>query len=250
MTNAERYHFADFTEDNYRHLLRLAREQYTFRRFNDLDRKERCVLWRHDIDFSPQRGARLAEIEAEERVQATYFVLLRSRYYNLFEKDVTDSVRRIIAHGHTLGLHFDGEYHGNPTGDQLTKLLAHERDVIRELFDHPIATFAFHNPSPENLRCQQWECAGMVNTYAAYFRDEMGYCSDSNGYWRHDRLEDILRAARHERLQVLTHPVWWTPEVTSQRERLERCLVGRASMCRQYYEQAIAAGDRVCADWE
>ena len=32
----------------------------------------------------------------------------------------------------------------------------------------------------------------MINTYAKYFKENVEYCSDSNGYWRYKRLEDFL----------------------------------------------------------
>ena len=47
----------------------------------------------------------------------------------------------------------------------------------------------------------------MINAYAKYFKDNVEYCSDSNGYWRHQRLENFLNN-KHDKIQVLTHPVW------------------------------------------
>ena len=31
----------------------------------------------------------------------------------------------------------------------------------------------------------------MINVYAKYFIENVEYCSDSDGYWRHKRLEDF-----------------------------------------------------------
>lgn len=46
-----RSEFGDFTETNYRELLRLALTRYRFARFGDSG-TDRHVLWRHDIDVS------------------------------------------------------------------------------------------------------------------------------------------------------------------------------------------------------
>ena len=54
------------------------------------------------------------------------------------------------------------------------------------------------------------------------------YVSDSNGYWRFERLPEVLAAGAHERLHVLTHPEWWQEEAMSPRERILRCIAGRA----------------------
>ena len=43
----------------------------------------------------------------------------------------------------------------------------------------------------------------MINVYAKYFIENVEYCSDSDGYWRHKRLEDFL-CADYDKIQVLT----------------------------------------------
>ena len=107
---AERYHFADFTEDGYRGMLKAAARGYSFEPFGT-GSAEPHVLWRHDVDFSPHRALRLAEMEAEQGVRATYFLFLHSHLYNLMEADVFARTRRILELGHWLGLHFDAGFY-------------------------------------------------------------------------------------------------------------------------------------------
>jgi hypothetical protein len=80
----------------------------------------------------------------------------------------------------------------------------------------------------------------MVNTYGAGLRKNFTYCSDSNGYWRFRRLQDVLEQAEDEKLHVLTHPVWWVPDVMSPRERLARCIDGRRDFQHRFYDQTLA----------
>jgi hypothetical protein len=75
----------------------------------------------------------------------------------------------------------------------------------------------------------------MTNVYASRIKDRYAYVSDSNGYWRHERLADVVESGEHERLHVLTHPEWWQPEPMSPRARLERCLEGRTAHAREWY---------------
>src|SRR5439155_11994798 len=102
MTNADRYQFSDFTRQNYARLIELAKGTYRLRRYWDFDRAERFVLWRHDVDFSPQGAVKLAALERDAGVLATYFVSFHSDFYNLLERDVSDCIRRIADLGHDV----------------------------------------------------------------------------------------------------------------------------------------------------
>jgi hypothetical protein len=248
-TAAERFHFADFTLDNYRRLLRLARQNYTFRGFTDFRKDERFVLWRHDADLSMHAARNLARLEAEEGVTATYFLQLHSDFYNLLEYEVTECVREIVARGHHLGLHFDSHYYGITSEGQLQEHLLREKDVLEAFFAQGVRVFSFHKPTPLTMNCKAGEYAGLINTYAEYFQTHVGYCSDSNGYWRHRRLEDVLHEARDPRLQVLTHGGCWTRRVTSPRERVMRCIGGRAAKVLAQYEATVREFGREIPDW-
>ena len=54
------YYFDDFTEDNYRQLIKLAKSNYNFIKYEDYNKKGKNLLWRHDIDFSVHRALKLA----------------------------------------------------------------------------------------------------------------------------------------------------------------------------------------------
>jgi hypothetical protein len=250
MDNSERYHFSDFTRANYRHLLRLAQQTYTFRMYTDFNRDERFILWRHDVDFSVHAARKLAQIEVEEGVRATYFLNLHSEFYNLLELEITDCVRDIMELGHTIGLHFDSRYYRNQNEEELEYSLKQEKMFLEEFFGHEICVFSFHNPTPLTMGYSQWKLAGLINTSAEYFRSHVAYCSDSNGYWRFRRLYDILSEAKDERLQVLTHPEWWQEKVMSPRERVHRCINGRAEKTNELYELILIESGRKNLDWE
>ena len=84
----------------------------------------------------------------------------------------------------------------------------------------------------------------MINAAAEYFYTDVGFCSDSNGYWRNRRLEDVLREATDERLQVLTHPEMWQDIAMSPRQRVYRCIDGRAQRTKERYEQFLREHSR------
>src|ERR1044072_3232693 len=111
MSNAEKCFFKDFTRENYKLILNIARTQYSFKFFTDNLSEKNWVLWRHDVDYSPNSALRLAMIESDLGIKATYFLLIHSEFYNLFEKEVTNHFKCIKEMGHQLGLHFDNSYY-------------------------------------------------------------------------------------------------------------------------------------------
>ena len=69
------------------------------------------LLLRHDIDFDLEKAVELARVENRLDLRATYFVLVRTAFYNVFSADSTQRIRELLALGHRLGLHFDhGQY--------------------------------------------------------------------------------------------------------------------------------------------
>lgn len=232
--------YADFTEERYRELLRLARASYRFISFPDaLGAAPGSLLWRHDVDLSVHRALALARIEADEGVHATYFLYLHSPFYNALEDDVATRVLEIVALGHDVGLHFDPSFHakrGKPPEDGLRA----ERTLLEDVFGYPVLAFSLHNPDVAGWTDDRDEIAGMVNAYGATLREQFGYCSDSNGYWRFRRLFDVVTECSDERLHVLTHPEWWVPEPMSPRERVSRAIDGRAAYQHERYDRVLA----------
>ena len=188
----ESYWMDDFTEDNYRKLLGLAKQHYTFVSPDGTDDHDTFIVWRHDIDCSPHRSLSLAKIEDEEEIHSTYFVLLNAHFYNVFEPEIKNILREILLLGHHLGLHFDGSTYRVTDPEELERWLHFEKNILEVLLDTEIRAFSYHDPTPDVLRYDDLKYAGMVNTYSRFFRKCVGYCSDSNGYWIHERLEDVL----------------------------------------------------------
>lgn len=250
MSNSDLYHFADFTRQNYHQLLRLAKQNFTFRTYLDFHPDERFVIWRHDVDFSMHAARRLAQIEAAEGVVATYFLHLHNIFYNLLEREITNCVKDILALGHHIGLHFDSHFYGVSNEEQLDKYLLQEKIILEKVFELRIHAFSFHIVTPFTMSCKQWQYSNLINTYAEYFQTEVGYCSDSNGYWRYRRLEDVLREARDTRLQVLTHPAWWQEAILSPKERILRCIEGRAEKTKYLYAALLKEYGREDIDWK
>jgi hypothetical protein len=237
-------HLSDFTRDNYRRLLRLAKKTYQARLFTNFAEDERFILWRHDLDFSMHAALRIARIEAEEGVCATYFLYPHSRFYNLLEHESRAMLAEMVVLGHAIGLHFDVRFHAVQTIAHLEQALKAENAMLRDLLGVDASVFSFHDTDQFTDSCRDWRYAGMINTYAQYFRQQVGYVSDSNGIWRHRRLEHVLTQPDDYRLQVLTHPAWWQDTAMSPRARVEHCIAGRSRATADFYDRALAMANR------
>lgn len=237
--------FQHFTEHEYRELLRIAREKWEFVSYESYRRSGRICLWRHDLDFSVHRAYRLAQIEAEERVSSTYFILLHSNFYNALEGEVFDLIVQILQLGHRIGLHFDpGFYKDRP--QPIDELLTFERSVLETSFQTEVNAFSLHNPTVGDWLSyfKDENIGGMVNAYSNYIKDNFFYCSDSNGFWRFQSLRKVVEEEIEEKLHILTHAAWWTPQPMAPRERISRCIKGRAERCSTAYDLLLAQNNR------
>ena len=103
---------------------------------------------------------------------------------------------------------------------------------------------SWHNPDRSNLLDFDAEVyGGLTSTYSARLRRDYTYCSDSNGYWRFKPMRDVIDQG-HDRLHLLTHPAWWTPEPMAPSDRIDRAILGRARKVRVDYDALLASGGR------
>lgn len=252
MTNREKYRFDDFTIDNYRRLIRLASQKgFEFILHKDkFNPRRKDVIWRHDVEFEPDIALRMAEIEAEANVMASYFFQLHSQYYNLFDPHYREVFNRIKALGHLVGLHFDCRYWGITDESQLDEYLTVDKDYLERSFGVEIDTFSFHNTTPFTQSCLEYRYGGLINVYSSFFKEHYNYCGDSLGYWRFDRLEDVLNDEKVQHLQVLTHDGNWSDEALSPRKRYEKMLYDHANRLLQSQVNGMHRKGLLCPDEE
>ncbi|MDQ4144738.1 MAG: hypothetical protein M3198_13535 [Actinomycetota bacterium] len=240
------FHIEDFTEEHYRFVLNEAQQTYSFEPFWTSS-EEFHTLWRHDVDLSVHRAARIAAIEAELGVTATYFFLLHSEFYNLLERRVMELAHQIVELGHWVGLHFDLAFYGaSVTHDVLEEALTHERKLLERLLRSPVRVFSFHNPEWGNALSLKEDVLGeMVNAYGHRISSSYRYVSDSDGYWRFHRLADVVTREKPPRLHVLTHPEWWQQTALRPRDRVKRCVEGRMHSALESYDERMRDMGRV-----
>lgn len=198
-----------FTYEAYRGLLGLLREKgYVIRGYHDYVESSRCAILRHDIDNSLERAVRLAELEAAEGVSSTYFVLLRTDFYNPASRDGQAALRRIRALGHEIGLHFDEAAYAQPVSqERIIQNIIKERGLLSGLLETEVSSVSMHRPSKGTLEADL-RIPGIVNSYGKTFFQDFKYLSDSRRRWREPVL-DVIESGAYDRLHILTHPFWY-----------------------------------------
>ncbi|MBL4854258.1 MAG: hypothetical protein JKY25_08480 [Robiginitomaculum sp.] len=238
--------WADFTENKYRHMLFQAKKDYKFASYLE-GRTGRHLILRHDLDHSIHQAYRIAEIEHNLGIKASYMFTLRLPYYNILEHDTQKIAREILKMGHSAGLHFDAAAYEKDQWSEaeLEDTMAKERDLLSQSLDAPIEAVSYHDPTCGNFIAFDKDImAGMVNCYGKTLRDEYGYCSDSNGYWRHKPIPEVIASVEHEQLHVLVHPEWWTPTAMPPRQRIERAVLLEAQNIMKTYDDHLARSGR------
>ena len=225
-----------FTHLAYRDMLRVGVESgYRFAGFSEVDRLRadpgKICLMRHDCDNDLVAAARLAEIEAAERVRSTYFVMLRSAMYNLLAPTNARLVRQILGHGHWLGLHFDEALAADEADDSIVELVDRERRLLSREFDCPVEAVSFHQPGARVLQGRL-----RLNCVNAYDRRDMAgfhYTSDSNLAFRGGEPATLFRTAAHRKLQILIHPEWWTEREMPVAAKWDRMLLNNLQLAEE-----------------
>lgn len=124
-----------------------------------------------------------------------------------------------------MGLHFNCHYWGIEEEVQLDKYLAIDRNYLETNLNVIIDTFSFHNNNPFTQSCLDIKYGQLINVYSSYFKVHYyNYRGDSLGYWRFDRLEDVLNDDKVQYLQVLTHDANWAESVMSPRKRFIKAM--------------------------
>lgn len=230
MDSKKKYFFNDFTGKGYEKILKQAKSRFYFAEYGEKIDKKNIALWRHDIDISINRAFKIAQIEKKNGVKSTFFLHCHSFYYNFFEKEQSDLVKKIEKMGHKIGLHFDPDFYdlGFEDIDKIEELAKTEKDFLEKTLNIKINVISWHNPGKGKLlNCKKNIIAGMINAYGSDIFDNFNYCSDSDGYWRFKRLSDFLDGENNKKIQVLTHPGWWVDKPMSPYQRILRSVDGR-----------------------
>ena len=138
-----------FTYEGYSSLLSLLnKHRFEIATYDNWREKDRCVILRHDVDYDLLKAMQMAKLEEKQGVQAIYFVLLTSDFYNVFSANSFDCMKQIMDCGHTIGLHFDEvrypEYADNVEG--MKDAIIEEAGLLGRAIGTRVTADSMHRP--------------------------------------------------------------------------------------------------------
>jgi hypothetical protein len=214
----------EFSSAGYSELLSVFKDTgYSFCRFEEIDSRQTdgypFIVLRHDIDISLRPALEIARIEYEQGVQATYFVMLRSPFYNILSRSNAEIMQQIQQYGHQIATHLD--------------LIAYDNDCAKALMEVGILSKCYPHINTEIVSLHS-SCdlnhipielfPQLNNVYGPAVRGEIAYISDSTGRWRYGHPLDSEAFKAQKPIQLLTHPIWWMQEGETAAQKLERWL--------------------------
>lgn len=217
---------SDFSYRYFRRILQAIKSNFDLHLLFEVPRILNTIgqpklILRHDVDVSLKRALRMAEIENEFGIRATYMVMINSPLYCVEDKASRNILQQLINMGHELGLHFnlnDDERNNNCEISAIEAMIHSACKRLESIIDLPVLSISFHRPIPQLLRGPLIVC-GKVN---AYSQELMAwYLSDSKGCWREGEPLPMLLSPVKPLLQLLIHPIWWGDEHMLPKDRLQ-----------------------------
>lgn len=209
----------EFTYKAFSDLIDLLKENgYFFSNYHNYKEKEKCVIFRHDVDSSLEKALEMAKVEYSKNIKSTYFVLLSTNFYNIFSKESYTILSEISSLGHEIGLHFDETRYKINSLDEFKQFIETEVKVMELLLNKAVQTVSMHRPSKWVLD-NDIVLDNIVNSYSNEFFKSFKYVSDSRMNWREDVVA-IVKSDKYNRLHILTHPFWYAENNESMRDKL------------------------------
>lgn len=206
-----------FTIKGYAELLRYLGKIYKIIPLRGLTHVSAPYLaLRHDVDYSASSALKMAELERELGVTATYFVLFSDRFYNLHERRYAQTMKRISSLGHEIGLHYDPSQYGS-YGNNLERTLRIEIAQLENMTGKKVYSIARHGPWD---RDPFTKVKGLINANDPRWRGDL-FIHDSLRAWTPFEALSTLFTNPPRRVQLLVHPEYWKEEKIDRRMLLD-----------------------------
>lgn len=188
------------------------------------------IVLRHDVDKMPENALKMAKIENEYDISATYYFRAVKK---VFKPDI---IKEIAGLGHEIGYHYEVLVKAKGDGKEAIEIFKRELSEFRDLCT--IQTICMHGNS-----LSRWDNRDLWKVYdfrdfgiigEAYLSidfDKVIYISDSGGCWNNRRLRvkdrvvsnstqslkikstndviELIKSNAIEKMCILAHPDRW-----------------------------------------
>ena len=156
-----------FSYEEYRHILNWIKKNYNIMDYTDVtDDTESFAIIRHDVEFSPYRALKMAEIDNELGIKSSFFFQIRNNCYNSLSGDNIDIINKISNLGHYIGAHINTS--NLSSNESLKSFVKKDMFILSEFIDTNVDRFSFHRPKSYQLK-EYVKINGYVNAYDEQF---------------------------------------------------------------------------------
>ena len=170
---------------------------------NNLAEKDLHLV--HDVDFTPSLALKLANTEKEVDAISTFFFRIKAKNYNLFSFDNIQVIKKLISMGHNVGLHYEPTAQNVDLKNDIESVI----DATSKMLHLNVDFFNVHEPARTGIDVSKMLPEKNRSYNSAFFKGYK-YLSDSGGRWREGCFSQHIN--KHDKLLVLTHPIWWYEE--------------------------------------
>jgi len=207
----QNFRHRDFTLKHYKSTIsKYIEAGYEFVRFSDvLDEQElpkKAVILRHDIDVDPTLATPMIAAEIELGVKSNVFIRTTAQTYNIDDVGATQLIDVLKKHDFELGIHLDI----SPDRDAPNTPLNQQVEHFSRASELSVFGMSTHKPAGLGGPLLTSTATNLGLRYESYneqFTTEFKYISDSSRRWREGCFCQWINVV--DRLQILTHPVWW-----------------------------------------
>ena len=189
---------------SYLNFINKLKRFYKFKYFDEKINNHNNIILRHDVDYDLDYALNIAKLNSKLRIKSTFFVLLRSNFYNLLSDRSINILKQIYCLGAKIGLHYDETIYTK----NFRKNFLKEIEILENFLNKKINIISFHRPSIKLLNKNK-KYFNFNHAYMSKFTKNIKYYSDSMNQFRFGNPLKSEEFKSKKSMQILLHPIWW-----------------------------------------
>ncbi len=195
-----------FSYSKYVEFISHLKSQGPISTFRDWDGSN-CFLLRHDVDFDISLAHRLSQIEKDQGIRSSFFILVSGDTYNPLSLTNRRLLLEMADSGFEIGLHFDPTIYPFSNDGDLEKYVKNEAQLLESVVHRPVKSVSLHNPS---VHGQFPIFQDFINAYDPKYFNDACYISDSRMNFGKKEPFEFVKAISRGPIQVLLHPMHYS----------------------------------------
>lgn len=187
----------------------------------NLDKKKCHFFLRHDCERDLNKALKMGDVEHSLGVKSTYFVRLKSEYYNILDSKSLGILEDLQSMGHGVGLHYEPAAYLNEKVE-FKKGLSRDISILEALLGNRVDVVSPHQPSLTPPDFDAVQELGVVDVYTDADFKRLIYYSDSGMVFREKTLDKAIE--EQASCQFLIHPDFWNDVNISWTENIDDLL--------------------------